>query len=167
MKYLNPQDSISIIEEREEIYKRKEDDGLTQFGGTIFNELRSPSQESIKDFYISNFGNDFTDWKNIENISAKVIEITDESVIVDCLIDKSSFHYQKRSFNKNIFKYIKGLQVGKFILIRVYELPPETKLRIEDGDGIVSPSDFVIEGLFKNISSSKMFTSTPKLNKPK
>lgn len=121
----------------------------------------SPSKEAFKDYFISSFGNEFTNWRNIENISSKIIEIGEEQIIVECLIDKETLHYQRRSLNKSLFKYIEDLSPGKLILIRVYEYPPETKFRIEDGTGIINDSDFQITGLFKNIHKAKMFSTIP------
>jgi len=105
----------------------------------------------------------FRNWINTSNISGKILEIEEKVVIVECLLDKEPKVYQKRAINRNLFVNIDPLEVGRLVWIRVFESPPESKIRIEDGENIVPPSDFSTEGIFDKIVKSKIFTPPPNM----
>ncbi|NJO00606.1 MAG: hypothetical protein HC880_01990 [Bacteroidia bacterium] len=96
------------------------------------------------------------------NISGKVIDIMEDVVIVECLIDKEKRHYQKRAFSRSLFININSLDVGVLILIKTYEKPPEVKLKILDGKGIIPESDFTVEDIFDKVKKSPIFRLPPK-----
>lgn len=111
----------------------------------------------ISDITITTDGIVSSNWINVGNLSGKILSISDDNVIVDCLIDSFPKRYQKRSIKKSLFKGI-PLELGRLIMIRVFENPPESKFILEDGNGRVPETDFSTQHLFKNIEANKMFT---------
>ena len=95
-------------------------------------------------------------WKNIANISARLIDFFDKVVVLECLIDKDQSIYEEREFTATIFEDFE-LAIGKIFLLRFFSRRKEIKMEVHDEPGLVSKDDFPEKDfrlLFKN---SKLF----------
>lgn len=94
-------------------------------------------------------------WKNIENISARLIEISEEKVVLECLIDKENSLYEERSFRISLFENYK-LEIGNLFYLRFFERPNEMKMEVHD-DPYLSLKDDFPKLDFSVFKKSKLF----------
>lgn len=95
-------------------------------------------------------------WKNIENVSAQLIEVQDDLVILECLIDKENKIYEEREFRKSLFEGY-DLSQGNLFYLRVFDRPNETKLEIHEDPKRSRASDFPKRNFSKLFSDSVLF----------
>lgn len=95
-------------------------------------------------------------WKNIENISSRLIENCGEHIVLECLIDKESEVYEERIFRSSLFNGF-NLEPGNLFYLRFFERDNETKMEVHDGMGIVSENDFPSINFTELFRNSKLF----------
>lgn len=95
-------------------------------------------------------------WKNVENISARLIEIWDDQVVLECLIDKENAIYEERSFRKSLFEGY-DIEIGNLFFIRFFERPHELKMEIHNDPGLTNIDDFPKMEFVKRFKGHKLF----------
>jgi len=95
-------------------------------------------------------------WRNIENISARLIEITDPHILLECLVDKEKGIYEERVFKPTLFKGFK-LEIGKLFYLRFFERANEMKIQIHDDPDLTLQDDFPKISLAKKYKTSRLF----------
>ena len=95
-------------------------------------------------------------WKNIENVPARLIEKYDEIVVLECLIDKETRHYEEREFRLKLFDGY-DLSIGALFYLRVFERPNEIRMEIHDDPRLVFESDFPKGDFARLFKESKLF----------
>ena len=97
-----------------------------------------------------------TSWKNVENISARLISSYDNTVILECLIDKETNTYEEREFRASVFTGY-ALEQGNLFYLRVFERQNEIKLEIHDDPGLTRIEDFPKMDFVEKFSNSRLF----------
>ncbi len=97
----------------------------------------------------------FTQWKNFENVSARLVSYFDEEVVLECLIDRENSVFEERAFRSSLFEGFK-LEVGEFFYLRFFERQNEERIEIHGGD-LVRKEDFAKTNFRDLISKSKLF----------
>jgi hypothetical protein len=95
-------------------------------------------------------------WKNVENISARLIDSFDNTVVLECLIDKENGIYEEREFNNSLFVDYKK-EFGSLFLLRIFERQNEVKLQIHNDPGLTLAEDFPKTDFVKKYSNSFLF----------
>ena len=86
--------------------------------------------------------------KNITNISAQIIDLYDEVVILECLIEKDV--YEEREFNKSLFEGME-LKIGNLFKLCYFE--GNNKIILE----IKNDPNFTLKDDFPKINFNEMF----------
>jgi len=104
-------------------------------------------------------GSDYTSfesWKNVENISARLIEFYDDVVILECLVDKELGTYEEREFQMSLFEDYE-LRIGAFFYLRTFKRKNEIKLQVHDDPQSALEPDFPKADLGTLFKNSKLF----------
>lgn len=110
---------------------------------------------------ISRLGKDtifFTPWRNYENVSARLIEVTDDGVVLECLIDRDNEFYEEREFRKSILEGF-DLTLGKLFFLRFFERENANKIEAYDDAGLTNQNDFPKTDFKKLFDNSQLFKS--------
>jgi hypothetical protein len=97
-----------------------------------------------------NEGTSLTGWKNTENRSARFVEIYENSILVECLIDKEANEYAEIEYKKSIFSGM-ALYVGKLVKLCFFERRNQVMMEVIDDPNLIDKSDF------PNVELSKQF----------
>jgi hypothetical protein len=95
-------------------------------------------------------------WKNIENISARLIEVQDDAVILECLIDKELGVYEEREFRISLFAGY-DLKIGNLFYLRFFDRQNETRMEIHNDPKLTFADDFPKKDFTKLFKTSKLF----------
>lgn len=95
-------------------------------------------------------------WKNIENISARLIDYSDIHVTLECLIDREYGIYEERDFRRSLFKD-NDIVLGKLFYLRIFDRPNETKLEIHADPGLHLEKDFPKQIIAEKFKDSSFF----------
>jgi len=95
-------------------------------------------------------------WKNVENISARLIEYYDDTVILECLIDKEMKIYEEREFRLSLFTDY-DLKIGNLFLLRIFERKNEIRIEVHNDPGLTIKDDFPKLDFVKEFSNSRLF----------
>lgn len=158
ISYEVPTEDSSIHDSKEFLVKKE-----------FINDLLNPNEKkdpSIKlceehpasEIFMEQFSDRIviTSWKNVENISARLINSYDNSVILECLIDKETGTYEEREFRASLFDgYV--LKQGNLFYLRVFERQNEIKLEIHDDPGLTRIEDFPKMDFVEKFSNSRLF----------
>jgi len=108
---------------------------------------------------LSSLGTDVTfirNWKNIENISARLIELYEDIVVLECLIDRDKGEYEEREFRASLFSEY-DVTIGNLFYLRFFERPGECRMEIHDDPKLTYQNDFQKVDFKELYSSSKLF----------
>ena len=97
-----------------------------------------------------------TGWKSVENISARLIEHYDDTVVLECLIDKEMRIYEEREFRLSLFTGY-DLKIGNLFLLRIFERKNEIRIEIHNDPGLTLKDDFPKLDFVKEFSNSRLF----------
>ncbi|HED37178.1 MAG TPA: hypothetical protein ENI76_02885 [Ignavibacteria bacterium] len=95
-------------------------------------------------------------WKNVENISSRVVEYFDDTVILECLIDKDLKIYEEREFGSSLFADY-DLETGSLFLLRIFERKNEIRIEVHNDSGLTLEDDFPKLDFVKEFSKSRLF----------
>ncbi len=95
-------------------------------------------------------------WKNVENISARLIDSYDDTIILECLIDKEHGIYEEREFRKSLFEgYENG--IGSLYLLRIFERQNEIRIEIHNDPELTLKDDFQKLNFVEKFKDSRLF----------
>lgn len=97
-----------------------------------------------------------SNWKNVENISSRIIEYYDNTVVLECLIDKENWIYEEREFRSSLFQGY-DMKIGNLFLLRIYERQNEIKIEIHNDLGLTLIEDFPNTSFVENFQNSRLF----------
>lgn len=80
-------------------------------------------------------------WRNIENISARLIEFNEITVVLECLVDREELIYEEREFKSSLFSQF-NLELGKLFKLCMYERQNQIMMEIKDNPKLISETDF-------------------------
>lgn len=95
-------------------------------------------------------------WKNIENISARLIDYYDDVVVLECLVDREFGVYEEREFRASLFAGYE-LQIGNLFYLRFFDRENETKMEIHNDRKLTSNKDFPKKDFTELFKESKLF----------
>jgi hypothetical protein len=95
-------------------------------------------------------------WKNTDNYSARLIDYSEDTVTIECLVDKENGVYEERCFRSNIFENYK-LEIGKLFFLRFFERAGEVKMQIHDDPDLTLKEDFPRIKLSEKFKNSRLF----------
>ena len=95
-------------------------------------------------------------WKNVSNISARLVEVLSDTIILECLIDKENKIYEEREFQSKLFEGYE-LKVGSLFLLRLFERQNEMKLQVYNDPELTLVDDFPKLEYYKSFKDSKLF----------
>ncbi|HVX28441.1 MAG TPA: hypothetical protein VHB70_18985 [Parafilimonas sp.] len=97
--------------------------------------------EALSDFTITAQGIIQEKWKTVETIASMLIEVNDESVVLQCLINEENNIFENRVFEKELVSHL-NLSKKIPIMIKIYKRPGEIKFKFIDGKGLFSLLSF-------------------------
>ncbi|MCY7362978.1 MAG: hypothetical protein LH629_13080 [Ignavibacteria bacterium] len=80
-------------------------------------------------------------WKILENVSSKVIGFDDETVFLECLVDKENKQYEEREFLILLFEGLE-LKVGKYFKLCTYRRMNQIMMEVIDNPKLILEDDF-------------------------
>jgi len=95
-------------------------------------------------------------WKNVENISARLIEHFDETVVLECLIDKEMGVYEEREFRISLFADYET-KIGNLFLLRIFERQNEIRIEIHNDPELTLKDDFPKLSFVEKFKDSSLF----------
>lgn len=95
-------------------------------------------------------------WKNVENISARLIEVYDDVVVLECLIDRDKGIYEEREFRASLFEGY-NLIPGSLFYLRFFDRPNETRMEVHNDPKLSFKEDFPERDFKEIFSASKLF----------
>ncbi|NGP88985.1 hypothetical protein [Fodinibius halophilus] len=102
-----------------------------------FGKLEDLVKESVPHFAGVN-----ESWDTVKTFDARVIEINDPNVVLDCLIDRENKRFETRIFRLELFNNFEKLREGQYILIRQFTKPGKVSFTINDGEKLVNKEYF-------------------------
>lgn len=131
--------------------------------GLLDSQQLSTSTDTISRLHsleqLTTFGTDtvvFRGWKNVENISARLIEVYDDNVILECLVDKDKGIYEEREFRASLFEGY-NLSLGSLFYLRFFDRPNETRMEVHNDPKLSFKEDFPERDFREIFSRSKLF----------
>lgn len=82
-----------------------------------------------------------SNWKRYKRVPAKILEISDDFVLLECLINKDAGIYKEKRFSKELLDEV-NIEQGRFLLFNYYKKGNELKIQILDNQSLVSDSEF-------------------------
>lgn len=118
----------------------------------LYDEKKSPIETVIEetDTVI------ITEWKNVENISARLIEFYDDKVILECLVNKEERIYEEREFKTSLFDGYE-IKIGNLFLLKFLERQNEIKMQIHNDPGLTFKEDFPKLDFVEKFKDSRLF----------
>ena len=95
-------------------------------------------------------------WKNVENISSRLIEHSDDTVVLECLIDREEGIYEEREFRSSLFIGY-DLDIGNHFYLRIFERPNEIRIEIHDDPELTLKDDFPKLDFVEKYKKSRLF----------
>ena len=121
-----------------------------------FQQIRTT--EETPEAYAT-FGSDaviIRGWKNVGNISARLIELYDKVVVLECLIDKELSIYEEREFGSSLF-FEEDLKIGNLFYLRIFERKYESRMEIHSDPKLTFVEDFPKMDFKSLFEKSKLF----------
>lgn len=131
--------------------------GIADSGFDIRFDPLKQSDINAFHYIILHEGNLIKPWKLALRISARIIEIYEDTITLECLIDKEEAIYEERVFDIEDFRDFE-LYIGKVFKLVWYRRPRELKLEIVDNPSLISEDDFPKTNFaerYKNIKLTK------------
>lgn len=95
-------------------------------------------------------------WRNVGNISARLIEFYDTVVVLECLIDKELGIYEEREFRLSLFSE-GDLKIGNLFYLRIFERKYESRIEIHSDPKLTFIEDFPKMDFKRFFEKSKLF----------
>jgi len=95
-------------------------------------------------------------WKNVENVSARLINSYNDIVVLECLIDKENGVYEEREFRKSIFEGY-DIYIGSLYLLRIFERNNELRIEIHNDPELTLKDDFPKLNFTETFKDSRLF----------
>jgi len=95
-------------------------------------------------------------WKNVENISSRLIDKYDDVVVLECLIDKEAGIFEEREFRKSLFENY-DLTIGSLFYLRFFDRSNETRMEVHNDPDLNFSGDFPKMDFKALIGGSKLF----------
>lgn len=101
-------------------------------------------------------------WHKEINLQGKIVRLTDDSVLCDCLLDPDNSIFEVRNFPKLLFENITDLYKLPYVYITIRTRPGTTRIDVRDGSKIVNKSFFEQKQIWDNPNLTKINTPLKK-----
>ncbi len=91
-----------------------------------------------------------------ESFFGEVVEIEEESILVNCLISQEPTVFQVRRFDKDLLANVEHIEVGKYLIINTYTKPGARLIDIFELKKDLK-KEFEVQDLFKGLEGSAFF----------
>ena len=98
----------------------------------------------------------FKRWKNVANISARLVEHNDQVIVLECLVDKENRIYEEREFRSSLFAGYE-LKLGSLFYLRFFDRENETRMEIHNDPNFTFLNDFPKKDFTSLFKESKLF----------
>ncbi len=95
-------------------------------------------------------------WNKISMVSARVLKITNEFVVCECLINKEDSIYECRQFAKKFLEHISDLEENYYLLIKISEKEGSFRIDIYNGKGLSLEKDFQFKNDWDELKDIEM-----------
>lgn len=90
-------------------------------------------------------------WEDTQNLDARIIEIQDQLVKLEVLVDRESRQFEDRFFRKQLLEGAVTLEVGTYVLLRIFRGRGKIKFTFHNGDSIVDRELFEDTSRFSDL----------------
>jgi len=80
-------------------------------------------------------------WKNVANISSRILDIYDDVVLVECLVDRELMQYVETELPSSLFRNFE-LTIGQYCIIMHYERESSLHFEVNANPNLDLSSDF-------------------------
>ena len=119
---------------------------------SVMNEVQASSEFFSQGSDLTSF----VKWKNVENISARLVEFYDNIVVLECLIDKDLGIYEEREFDSSYFEDYE-LKVGALFYLRTFRRKNEGMFHVHNDPKLINESDFPKVDFKSLFNDNKLF----------
>ncbi|WP_457654109.1 hypothetical protein [Rhodocaloribacter sp.] len=95
-------------------------------------------------------------WEEYLNIDARVLEVGDDWVRMDCLLDRESKYFEERVFERLLVEGAGPLHEGKYVLIRIRQRKGKQVVTFHDGGKCVRKDAFEDYSMFKDLLDEEL-----------
>lgn len=81
-------------------------------------------------------------WESMLTIDARIVEVSSETVVLDCLIDRPRRIIEERELPRNLFEGVVPLAVGSYVVVRLFTRPGKYQATFFDGTKRVDKRPF-------------------------
>lgn len=115
------------------------------------NSVATPGTSELSDYTITSGGIIEEQWDIIQTIPARLLEVNENHVILECLIDVENKTFQNRKFEKDLLEGIIPLVSFYPLIIRIFKRKGERKFNFIDGKNLIDISLFE-ENYFQDLN---------------
>lgn len=90
-------------------------------------------------------------WEDYDHVDARILEIGDDWVRMDCLIDRNSREFEERTFERLLVEGAGSLYVGKYVVITIRRRTGKQVVTFHDGEKTVNRENFEDYSMFENL----------------
>jgi len=102
-------------------------------------------------------------WNEYKMLDGRIIEVTDETVTVDCLLDRDEKIFEARDFDRRLFEGEVPMEKGRFVALRIAQRPGKFVITVYDGHKKVEREPFTT---METSSHFDAFDSNAKYEEP-
>lgn len=84
-------------------------------------------------------------WRTITYVEARIVEIHEDRVCLECVLDRESEILEERVFDRPLFEGHIQLEVGKYIVITILQKPGEKRIKVNNDNGLVRKDIFELD----------------------
>ena len=115
--------------------------------------IKNPDSE-LSEISINSLGIIEESWNSILKIPGRIIEVTETTVVLECVIDLEKKTIQERTFKKDLFNGAVPLQEYQLVLIKIFQRTGKISYEFLNGNGLVKKSTFPDENFFEHLKGS-------------
>lgn len=81
-------------------------------------------------------------WEKTINVDSKIISKDKNSVVCECLIDRTNNLFEKMIFPSHIFSHIENYKVNPYVILSIKSKTGSTRIDVIKGEGLVDKKAF-------------------------
>jgi hypothetical protein len=126
------------------------EEGSDTSGSVVEEEWSDPTESAgtTADLSFSGFSEN---WDSTDNLDARILEVRDNRVKLDVLLDRERRQFEERLYPRQLLEGAVNIEVGKYVLIRIFRAQGKIKFTFHNGDGIVDKKMFEDMSRFRDL----------------
>ena len=93
-------------------------------------------------------------WDDYTNVDARIVEVGEDWVRLDCLVDSENQVFQERTFQRRLLEGALPVRTGAYVLIRIFTSPGKIKHTFTDGEKYVRKEFFEDDSWFVDLEDA-------------